>query len=155
MFQLAYPVDPIVQRRVFGQLGLRRRLCFSVLAIDLTALSMSEYMLQSRESSWGFQFTLQTFLNLLLVNVKRSSAKQSKNKVFWFRQYKESIKTTLENNYSWIKFDTLICLWRKTWRFYEKVAELSQIRLNCVSTKINLYICILIFHEFAQAHKRF
>ena len=33
--------------------------------------------------------------------------------------------------------------------------ELSQIRLNSVSTKSNLHICILIFHEPAQALKRF
>ena len=37
---------------------------------------MLEYMLQSRESSWRFPSTLQTILNLLLINLERSSAKQ-------------------------------------------------------------------------------
>ena len=39
-------------------------------------------------------------LNILLINLKRSSANQLKrNKVFWFRQNKDRIKTPLENNY--------------------------------------------------------
>ena len=37
---------------------------------DTRELRVPEYMLQSRESSWGFPSTLQTFLNLSLVNVK-------------------------------------------------------------------------------------
>ena len=62
---------------------------------------MFEYMLQSRESSWGFPSTLQTVLNLLLVNVKRSSAEQIKKrkKVFSVRQYKESIENLLASPY--------------------------------------------------------
>ena len=44
------------------------------------SLRIFEYMLQSLESSWGFPSNLQTILNLLLVNVKRSSAEQIKTK---------------------------------------------------------------------------
>ena len=41
-------------------------------------------------------------------------------KCFWVRQYKESIKTSLENNYSWIDFNISICSpYEKTWRFYQ------------------------------------
>ena len=41
-------------------------------------------MLQSSELSWGFPSTLQASLNLLLVNIKRSLAKQLKNEIKYF-----------------------------------------------------------------------
>ena len=49
-------------------------------------------MFQSRESSWRFPSTLQTILNLLLINLKRSSAKQLKrNRVFDFGSIKKEL----------------------------------------------------------------
>ena len=45
-----------------------------------TSLRMLEYMLQSREPSWKFPSTLQTILNLVLINLQGSWAKQLKTK---------------------------------------------------------------------------
>ena len=49
-------------------------------SVNYTNLRLLEYMLQSRESSWRFPstYTLQTILNLSLINLKRSSAEQLK-----------------------------------------------------------------------------
>ena len=48
------------------------------------ALRMLEYMLQSRESSWRFPSTLQTILDLLLINLKKILSKAIKNEINCF-----------------------------------------------------------------------
>ena len=45
-----------------------------------TNLRLLEYMLQSHKSSWRFPSTLQTILNLSLINLKRSSVEKLKTK---------------------------------------------------------------------------
>ena len=93
-------------------------------------LRMFEYMLQSHESSWGFPSTLCITLNLLLVNVKKSSAEQIKTKliVLISAVYKESIKTSLEGIYSWINFNTSIYF------------PISENMTNCIKISKLLYL---------------
>ena len=57
---------------VIASKSLRTYLLYLTISEQDSNLRMSEYMLQSRESSWGFP----SILNLLLSNVKRSSAEQ-------------------------------------------------------------------------------
>ena len=57
---------------------------------------MFEYMLQLRESSWGFLSTLQNILNLLLVNVKRSSAEINEIKCFEFGSILGDLATVIQ-----------------------------------------------------------
>ena len=52
--------------------------------LSFASLRMFEYMLQSHESSWGFPSTLETILNLLLVNVKKILSKAIKNEMKCF-----------------------------------------------------------------------
>ena len=80
--------------------------------------------------------------------------------MFLFRQYKESIKTLPENEYSWINYNILICfpLWENINDFIKisycifKIHKPSKNysmkssyanKLNSVSTKSNFYICIM------------
>ena len=78
-------------------------------------LRMLEYMLQSRESSWGFPSTLLDHSEFITGQCKKILSRANKNEIkcFEFGGIKKSIKTSLENNYSWINFNISICfpLW--------------------------------------------
>ena len=61
-----------------GSRKLDNLFCGKGSSVNYTNLSLLEYMLQSHESSWRFPSTLQTILNLSLINLKRSSVEQLK-----------------------------------------------------------------------------
>ena len=63
-----------------GSRKLDHLFCGKGSSVNHTNLRLLEYMLQSRESSWRFPSTLQTIMNLSLINLKRSSAEIFKTK---------------------------------------------------------------------------
>ena len=89
---------------------MRRKISFHFIHLRLP-----EYMFQSRESSWRFPSTLQTILNLLLINLKRSAANQLKKEIkcFDFGSIKRKVRPPHKNIYNWINFNISICfsLW--------------------------------------------
>ena len=63
-----------------GSRKLDHLFCGKGSSVNYTNLRLLGYMLQSRESSWRFPSTLQTIMNLSLINLKRSSAEIFKTK---------------------------------------------------------------------------
>ena len=82
----------------FSYLSEGAKCTSTLITIKIVTLRMLECMLQSRESSWRFPSTLQTILNLLLINLEKILSKAIKNEIKCFDF--GSIKTPLENNYS-------------------------------------------------------
>ena len=79
-------------------------------------LRMFEYMLQSRESSWGLPIYFIDHSEFITVQCEKILGRANNDEITCFEFdsiYKESIKTSLENNYSWINFNISICfpLW--------------------------------------------